>query len=68
MVVFPRVNAAHARHPAWAGHLEALRTAGVDLVYGVDVWPLFEPREAPTGRTLPWPTILARVETALRER
>ncbi|MFD7155732.1 flavoprotein [Kribbella sp. NPDC059898] len=28
MVVFPRVNAAHARHPAWAGHLATLRAAG----------------------------------------
>jgi phosphopantothenoylcysteine synthetase/decarboxylase len=68
MVVFPRVNAGHARHPAWAGHMEALRSAGVDLVYGDDVWPLFEPREAPPGRPLPWPSILARVEAALRER
>ncbi|MFI9774647.1 flavoprotein [Streptomyces sp. NPDC051956] len=31
VVVFPRVNAAHARHPAWGGHVEALRAGGVHL-------------------------------------
>jgi hypothetical protein len=29
VVVFPRVNAAHARHPAWDSHIAALRRAGV---------------------------------------
>lgn len=32
IVLGPRVNAAHAGHPAWAGHLAALRLAGVHLV------------------------------------
>ncbi len=59
VVVFPRVNAAHARHPAWKQHLAALREAGVSLVYGPDVWPLYEPREAAPGRGLPWSAILA---------
>jgi hypothetical protein len=54
VIVFPRVNAAHARHPAWEGHLATLRRAGVELIYGDDVWPLFEPREAPPRRSLPW--------------
>ncbi|WUJ72307.1 flavoprotein [Kribbella soli] len=57
MVVFPRVNAARARHPAWAGHLETLRAAGVVLIE----WELREPRE-PGGRELPWARILAAVE------
>ncbi|WP_432881025.1 flavoprotein [Kribbella sp. CA-245084] len=57
MVVFPRVNAAHARHPAWAGHLATLRAAGVVLIE----WELREPRE-PGGRVLPWARILAAVE------
>ncbi|WP_411087485.1 flavoprotein [Streptomyces sp. 061-3] len=52
VVVFPWVNAAHARHPAWQGHLETLRKANVDLVYGPDVWPLYEPREGPEVREL----------------
>ncbi|MEU2153809.1 flavoprotein [Streptomyces sp. NPDC019396] len=65
VVVFPRVNAAHARHPAWTGHIEALRAAGVSLVYGPDVWPLYEPREAPSGRALPWDAVLNAVESAM---
>ncbi|MFI8984762.1 flavoprotein [Streptomyces antimycoticus] len=64
VVVFPRVNAAHARHPAWRGHLAALREAGVRLVYGPDVWPLYEPREAPSGRELPWTAVLDAVDEA----
>ncbi|MFF0291914.1 flavoprotein [Streptomyces sp. NPDC005262] len=62
VVVFPRVNAAHARHPAWQGHIEALRRADVDLVYGPDVWPLYEPREGPEVRELPWTTIMESIQ------
>lgn len=65
VVVFPRVNAAHARHPAWEGHLEALRRGGVRLVYGDDVWPLHEPR-AGAGRVVPWEAILTAVRDAVR--
>jgi hypothetical protein len=61
MVVFPRINAAHARQPAWHHHLDLLRTAGVHLIYGEDVWPLYEPRSAPPGRELPWQAILQAV-------
>lgn len=62
VVVFPRVNAAHARHPAWERHIEALRAGGVRLVYGPEVWPLYEPREGPSGRPLPWTAILDTVD------
>jgi hypothetical protein len=65
VVVFPRVNAAHARHPAWEGHLAALRRGGVRLVYGDDVWPLHEPRQAPPDRDLPWTAILDAVTAVL---
>lgn len=65
MVVFPRVNAAHARQPAWAGHLAALRSAGVHLVYGEDVWPLAEPRAAAPGRPLPWAAVIRAAEAFL---
>lgn len=58
MVVFPRVNAAHARQPAWTSHIARLRSAGVDLIYGDDVWPLAEPRQA-GARELPWAAVLA---------
>jgi hypothetical protein len=62
VVVFPRINAAHARHPAWDGHMSALESAGVHLVRGEDVWPLHEPRSAPPGRPLPWGRILDLVD------
>ncbi|MFG2831157.1 flavoprotein [Streptomyces sp. NPDC048434] len=65
VVVFPRVNAAHARHPAWERHIGDLREGGVQLVYGPDVWPLFEPREAPSGRDLAWSAVLDAVDTAV---
>lgn len=68
VIVFPRVNAAHTRHPAWESHLAALRSAGVHLVWGEDVWPLYEPREAPPGRPLPWPAILDLVEQVAATR
>ncbi|WP_392872776.1 flavoprotein [Streptomyces sp. LN499] len=66
VVLFPRINAAHARHPAWEQHVEALRASGVRLLYGPAVWPLHEPREEPAGRELPWQTILDFVESARR--
>lgn len=57
-ILFPRVNAAHARHPQWKSHLDALRRAGAELIYGSDVWRLYEPREAPADRALPWSAVL----------
>ncbi|MCX4988453.1 flavoprotein [Streptomyces sp. NBC_00568] len=64
VVVFPRVNAAHARHPAWQGHIDVLLAGGVRIVYGPEVWPLYEPREAPAGRDLPWAAVLDAVDVA----
>jgi hypothetical protein len=61
MLVFPRVNAAHARHPSWQSHIDVLRSAGVRLLYGEDVWPLREPREE-DGRPVPWEGILSAME------
>ncbi|GAA2918147.1 flavoprotein [Streptomyces violaceus] len=66
VVVFPRVNAAHARHPAWQRHIDTLRAGGVHVVYGADVWQLYEPREAPAGRALPWSAVLDAVDAATR--
>lgn len=65
VVLFPRVNAAHARHPAWERHLSALREAQVHLVYGPDVWPLYEPREGPADRAIPWAAVLDATDRAL---
>jgi hypothetical protein len=67
VVVFPRVNAAHAGQPAWDSHLAALTRAGVRLVYGEDVWPLHTPRSAP-NKQIPWPAIRAAVEEASSNR
>ncbi|MFI6204778.1 flavoprotein [Streptomyces sp. NPDC051041] len=66
VVVFPRVNAAHARHPSWQRHIDALRAGGVHLVYGPEVWPLYEPREAPARRDLPWAAVLSTVNQVTR--
>ncbi|MGW3723199.1 flavoprotein [Streptomyces sp. NPDC005133] len=66
VVLFPRINAAHARHPAWERHIEVLRAASVDLVHGPAVWPLHEPREDPTDRQPPWPAILESLPQGAR--
>jgi hypothetical protein len=39
-----------------------LREAGVRLVYGPDVGPLYEPRDAPPVRELPWSAVLDAVD------
>jgi hypothetical protein len=65
VVVFPRVNAGHAGHPAWAGHLAALRRAGVRLIEGEDVWPLRPPGADPPDRPLPWAAVLDATAHAL---
>lgn len=60
VVVFPCVNAAHVRHPAWPGHVAALKAAGVRLVDGEDVWPLTAPRSG-EWRPIPWQAVLDEV-------
>lgn len=66
VVVFPRVNAAHARHPAWERHIGDLREGGVHFVQGPEAWPLYEPREAPSGRELPWSAVMSTVDLAMK--
>ncbi|WBQ06812.1 flavoprotein [Kribbella sp. CA-293567] len=61
MIVFPKVNAAHTRHPAWAGHLDTLRRGGAELVE----WELLEPRTGTSGRPLPWQEIIGLVQARL---
>lgn len=61
MIVFPRINAAHARQPAWHDHLQRLMSAKVHLIYGADVWALAEPRSA-GSRQLPWDEILRQID------
>ncbi|MBX6388778.1 MAG: flavoprotein [Frankia sp.] len=64
VVLFPRVNVAHAGQPAWPTHIETLRRAGVRLVYGEDVWPLHAPRSA-GNRELPWSAILDAINAEI---
>jgi hypothetical protein len=64
MIIFPRINAAHARQPAWSSHINGLRSVGVELIYGSDIWPLAEPRSA-GPRDLPWPAILSALKPHL---
>lgn len=67
VVVFPLANAATAGHPAWAGHLDTLRRAGVHLVYGEEIWPL-RPPKAPPDRPIPWSAVLDAVDVAVASR
>lgn len=45
IVALPYMNAAQARHPALLPNIERLREAGVDVLFGDDVYPLHEPRQ-----------------------
>ncbi|WP_341867935.1 flavoprotein [Streptomyces misionensis] len=65
VVVWPRVNAAHARHPAWERHIMALHDSGVRLIYGDKVWPLAEPRAGMPGRRNPWDAVLDEASRAV---
>ncbi|SDU74864.1 flavoprotein [Jiangella alkaliphila] len=65
IVVFPRINAAHAAHPAWHGYMNTLGSVGVRLVVGDDVWPLHAPRSMP-GRQLPWSKIRNAIDEETR--
>jgi hypothetical protein len=64
VVVFPRVNAAHAGQPTWDRHIAHLTKAGVHLIYGANVWPLHQPRSAP-NRQLPWEAIREAIERSV---
>jgi hypothetical protein len=68
VVVFPRINAAHARHPAWAGHIAVLAAAGAHVVAGDDVWPLHEPGDTADDRRLPWAHLIDVVAAVIAAR
>lgn len=63
-IVFPAVNAAHVRHPAWSGHRAALEAAAAHVVQGPRVWPLREPRRG--SAPLPWAHILTLADELTR--
>jgi phosphopantothenoylcysteine synthetase/decarboxylase len=62
-IIFPRINAAHARHPAWRNHAHRLRSVA-EFIEGPDIWPLHEPRSA-TPRPLPWHVLVNRAQQIL---
>lgn len=61
VVVFPTVNAAHHRHPAWKSHTATLQDAGVHLLTGDDLWQPHEPRSG-LGQKIPWSLILSSLD------
>ncbi|MFC8078775.1 flavoprotein [Streptomyces sp. NPDC057307] len=64
VIVFPHINASHARHPAWPTHLTHLTQSGAHLIQGPEFWPLHEPQADPPSRELPWEAILRAVDSA----
>lgn len=66
VVVFPRVNAAHASHPAWGGQLTGLRRAGVCVVDGQDLSR--QPPPSAPDEFVPWAAIRAAIRAAVRPR
>ncbi|GAA2815750.1 flavoprotein [Saccharopolyspora taberi] len=61
VIVVPKINTAHAGHPAWTSHVDALRSAGV-LVLADD--PLPAPGTE-ADRDLPWTKILDAVASVM---
>lgn len=66
VIVFPHINASHARHPSWPTHLTHLHQAGAHLIQGPTIWPLHEPEADPPTRELPWAEILRVVDSATK--
>jgi phosphopantothenoylcysteine synthetase/decarboxylase len=60
VVVFPRVNAAHAGHPAWRDHLSSLRRAGACLVGAEDA-----PPPSTSDEFIPWAAIRSAIHAAV---
>ena len=67
VVVLPCVSTWHTGHPAWDGHVAALRSAGVRVLLGDlpgDDVPPPRPPGAP-ARELPWGAVRRAVEAAV---
>ncbi|TCP50742.1 flavoprotein [Tamaricihabitans halophyticus] len=67
IVVFPRINTAHAQHPAWPGHVATLRGAGVRVLIGEDIWPLPQPRAIPS-HDVAWSRIIDAIVSTRQAR
>lgn len=65
LVALPYMNAAQARHPALLPNVERLRSAGVTVLFGDDVYPLHEPRQG-GQHEYPWTMALDAVNERSR--
>jgi hypothetical protein len=55
IVALPFTNYAQAAHPAFEANVEKLRSWGVQVLYGPDVYPLHEPGSGGSHLdTFPW--------------
>lgn len=61
LVAMPYTNRAQAAHPAFGHSIESLRSWGVTVLYGPDVYPLHEPRAGHPDR-YPWHKVMEALE------
>jgi phosphopantothenoylcysteine synthetase/decarboxylase len=63
LVALPFTNKAHAAHPAFVENIERLRSWGVIVLFGPDVYPLHEPGTGSQFLHLyPWRRVLEELE------
>ena len=68
VVALPFTNRAHAAHPAFADSIAKLRSWGITMLYGPDIYPLHEPGTGSRYLELfPWDKALAAVERSARK-
>jgi phosphopantothenoylcysteine synthetase/decarboxylase len=59
VVAVPFTNRLHAAHPAFGENIERLRSWGVAVLYGPDVYPLHDPGTGSQHLDVyPWPLVL----------
>jgi phosphopantothenoylcysteine synthetase/decarboxylase len=67
LVAMPFTNRAHAAHPAFAENVAKLRSWGVTVLFGADVYPLHEPGTGSRYLHLfPWHKAVEATGTAAR--
>jgi hypothetical protein len=67
MVALPYINAAQAAHPALAGHLAVLESAGVQILLGPQGHVPHQPKHG-NAAAFPWHTALEHIEAAYHSR
>lgn len=63
VVALPCTNRAHAAHPAFQENIPKLRSWGVTVLFGPDIYPLGEPGAA-SAAAFPWSSALDALGTA----